>query len=51
MENSKYFAFLREKRKIDNLKQMESKDKLDEEEFGDFMVDLNEAKVKRTNTV
>ena len=31
---------------------MESKDKLDEEEFGDFMVDLNkEAKLKRTNTV
>ena len=30
---------------------MEAKDKVDEEEFGDFMVDLNqEAKFKRTNT-
>jgi len=31
---------------------LESKDKEDEEEFGDFMVDLNqEAKLKRNNTV
>ena len=41
MEQSKYFTWLREKRQADNLKKIESKNQLDEEEFGDFMVDLN----------
>ena len=39
---------MREKRNTDNVKNIEVKNKQDEEEFGDFMVDLN--KVKRANT-
>jgi len=48
MEQSKYFAFLRENRRKDQLKSMEAKEKEMEEELGEFMVDLNDkATIKR----
>ena len=42
MEQSRYFAFLRENRRKEQLKSMEAKEKAMEEELGEFMVDLND---------
>ena len=48
MEQSRYFAFLRENRRKEQLKSMEAKEKAMEEELGEFMVDLNDkAAIKR----
>lgn len=52
MEQSRYFAFLRENRRKEQLKSMEAKEKEMEAELGEFMVDLNqEAQLKRANTL
>lgn len=51
MEQSRYFAFLRENRRKEQLKSMEAKEKEMEAELGEFMVDLNQKALKRGNTL